>query len=43
MKDFSRSFGSAAGSWEALTHHSELAGHCWSRGQVACHQLSGYG
>ncbi|MDO6528235.1 transposase, partial [Motilimonas sp. 1_MG-2023] len=43
VKDFSRSFGSAAGSWEALTHHSELAGHCWSRGQVACHQLSGYG
>ncbi len=42
VKDFSRSFGSAAGSWEHLTAHSIRAGHHWTQGQAACHRLSGY-
>ena len=43
VKDFSRCFGSAAGSWDRLTQHSHRAGHHWTRGQVACNQLSGDG
>ncbi|MCE0558986.1 transposase, partial [Motilimonas sp. E26] len=43
VSHFSRSFGIAAGSWEHLTAHSIRAGHCWTRGQAACNQLSGFG
>ncbi|RJG47523.1 transposase [Motilimonas pumila] len=43
VSHFSRSFGSAAGSWEHLTAHSIRAGHCWTRGQAACNRLSGFG
>ncbi|MCE2596392.1 transposase [Motilimonas cestriensis] len=43
VSHFSRSFGSAAGSWEHLTAHSRNAGHCWTRGQMACNRLSGFG
>ncbi|MFO6423539.1 transposase [Motilimonas sp. KMU-193] len=43
VSHFSRSFGSAAGSWEHLTAHSRKAGHCWTRGQTACNRLSGAG
>ncbi len=43
VSHFSRSFGSAAGSWEHLTAHSIRAGHCWTRSQTACNRLSGFG
>ncbi|WP_434339542.1 transposase [Motilimonas cestriensis] len=43
VSHFSRSFGSAAGSWERLTSHSIRTGHCWTRGQAACNRLSGPG
>jgi REP element-mobilizing transposase RayT len=43
VKDFSRWFGSAAGSWEALTKHSQRTGHCWCKGHAASDKLSGAG
>ncbi|RJG35191.1 transposase, partial [Motilimonas pumila] len=43
VKDFSRCFGCAAGSWEHLTQHCARSGHYWSKGHHACDKLSGCG
>ena len=39
VQHFSRSFGSAAGTWEAITALSHKVGHHWIKGHSACDRL----